>query len=204
MGDQTIPGLGPTPTLLREMEERDRDAVERLWFDRFDHDPEGVDWVFNQLDRENFKIRGVVATRGTEIVGFGVAYPYNKEAVEERYYGGILSGLPKNAGIFHMGVVAEGYESKGIGTQLFQDRVDYLSRFRPHSYIGTSWIRPDGHSSAALFEKFGFTAVAEISDYYSEGRECAACGPDEECQCSARIYVYPEDVAANVEVSIDE
>lgn len=201
MAESQMPGLGATPTVLREMNEADREPVERLWFERFDHDPDGVDWVFDHIDGDERPLRGVVAKNGADIAGFGVAFPAYKEAVEQDYYDGQLSGVPGDTGVMHMGIVDEAYESQGIGRRLFQDRVNYLEQFPIQAYIGTAWLRPDGHSSAALFEDFGFTSVAEVESFYTDARECAVCGRDQTCDCDARIYVYPDEAAANVEVT---
>jgi len=197
-----LPGLDVTPILLREMKQSDREVVDQLWRTRFDQSTEDVDWVFDRLQNPELHIRGVIATLDTEIVGFGVAFPSRGEVIEQQIYPEYITGLPEIVGMFHIGVVDEEHESEGIGRRLFQDRLNYFQRLGVNSYIGTAWLRPNGHSSAALFEDFGFSSVGEFENFYSEDRDCPECGPGERCHCTARIYVYPDPAAESIEVTM--
>jgi ribosomal-protein-alanine N-acetyltransferase len=60
------------------------------------------------------------------------------------------------------------YRGKGLGQQLLEKRIEWLSDKATEVY---ATVRPDNQASRNLLEKAGFTLCDEMKDYYGEGKD---------------------------------
>ncbi|MFC4553520.1 MULTISPECIES: GNAT family N-acetyltransferase [Halorussus] len=191
----TMPGLAPTAVYLREIQADDVLEAERLWVSRWGGNPpvpgEPDAWVKRAVDDDSEHVYGVVATTGEQIVGVGLCASVAHKYVRKSYYdGGYVDDLlDRHSGIMHVGIVRQGFESRGIGSRLFKNRLAWLAEYGVERVFGTSWLRNDHHDSSALFEAYGFRPVVEVEGYYGETNDRDQC-PDCPgiCECTARIY----------------
>lgn len=192
--DNEIHRLGPNVEPVTIPIEGDHvPRVKTLWKHRFGAPDDLINnWIADVLE-EGKPTEGFVAVDGGNVLGFGIATIAGPDYVQE-YIGHPdidFTGWPKT-GILHMLCVDKRHESRGIGSQLVEQRLRWLAAEGVDGVVGISWHRDEYRDSRPLFEKYGFEPVAAIENYYEESHgepHCVDC--DGGCQCDATIYACP-------------
>jgi GNAT superfamily N-acetyltransferase len=176
---------------VQEATQQDRQDIERIWRNQFD-DPneechqQTLDECLDS-DHDLFPYsQAYVATdaRG-RVVGFGLVALRNTSeladntTLDESEFSG-------RDGYLYLGAVADDWQGKGIGTQLFAQRLRWCVDQDANAIYGVAWQNPEGRTSDFLFDEFNFEEVAETPDDYYRGRDCVVCG--RECDCTGVIY----------------
>jgi GNAT superfamily N-acetyltransferase len=176
---------------VREATAQDRGAIERIWGNQFDDPSAGChqQTLDECLDPEHDLYpysQGYVATDGRDrVVGFGLVALRNTGAMAEH------TTLDKSEfsgrdGYLYLGAVADDWQEKGIGSQLFAQRCRWCVEQDATAIYGVAWQNPDGRTSDFLFREFNFEKLADTPEDYYRGRDCVVC--DGECDCTGVIY----------------
>jgi GNAT superfamily N-acetyltransferase len=180
--------------VLRPLAPTDTDVAKQLWTARFGGAPSTQqNWMAAALAPSHTALGLVaVAPQIDELVGVSFL-DVGRRAYTRRYLGlnalDLAPSLADRNGIFHLSCVRADWEDQGIGSAFYERRLEALaSRDVPRAF-GTAWHRPAPVDSRVLFEKFDFTCLATIEQYYSRTGTrptCPACSGA--CQCTASLY----------------
>lgn len=176
--------------VFRRATESHFSEIRSLLVDRLGGSQNALDnWLENTQD-DTRPESTVVALDSGSVVGFGAMTLCSTEYAQR--YAGFdvpLSIRREPVGILHMSAVSRTHESEGIGTKLFNIRLQYLIQNGVKSALGIAWHRKSHHDSRSLFEKFGFSQFETWERYYARTNrrgECPDCSDG--CSCSASLY----------------
>jgi GNAT superfamily N-acetyltransferase len=184
------PQPDPDPVII-PMEEQHVETAARLWKTRFGATPDNMKAWFRDVLAEGKPTEGFVASDGGNVLGFGIATICGPDYVED-YIGHPDVGFEgwEKTGLLHIIAVDEDHEGRGLGSELVEARLRWLTAEGVDGIFGVSWHRDDHRDSRELFEKYGFEPVATVESYYAEmdnpETECVDC--DGVCECDATIY----------------
>lgn len=88
--------------------------------------------------------------------------------------------------------VHEDFQGRGIGQQITTQRMSWLVAEGCDVVVGVSWVSGLPHTSNRVFEKLGFSPVAEVEGFYTKGAiehpfDCPGCRV-QPCECAAILY----------------
>lgn len=179
---------------LRPMTLDDGSSVRQIWDRRFGA-PEATqnNWIDAAVDPTH-SVEGLVAVEQRSEIVLGFSFLEVGSRTYTRQYLGLETldidvPVADQNGIFHLSCVRADREGEGIGSAFYARRLDMLADSDISTAFGIAWHRPQTVDSRALFEKYDFTQLASIKQYYARtgGRpHCPDCeGP---CTCSASLY----------------
>lgn len=177
------------------LEDQHVERAHHLWETRFgapeDH---AAEWLADaRLDADS-TAQGFVASVGGYVVGFGIAAACSQEYIQN-YLDPASVETWDTTGLLHILVVDKAYEGRGIGSQLVEARLRWLSAVtEADGVVGVSWHRDDYRDSRVLFEKYGFEPAQTIEEYYAKldgETPCPDCEGEGECYCDATVYRRP-------------
>lgn len=130
-------------------------------------------------------------------VGGGLVLLLDQETTTEelpdgRFDAAALAGDP--TAWFCLGVVDGAWRGRGIGSSLFDRRLQWAEETDAEIAIACGWERESGTTSRPLFESRGWVPVQTITEMYADtGRDsCPDCGvwpsDDDTCQCNATVW----------------
>jgi len=138
---------------------------------------------------------GLLAEHGGVRIGGGIAtindHEYTVEHLPDgRFDADALAG-ERNAWLL-LGAVDPAWRGNGIGSRLFELRLDWARAQGASMVVAFGWER-DGPSSRPLLERHGSVPVQRFPDYYAKDREqCPDCGvwksDDGECECEMTLW----------------
>lgn len=175
---------------IQRMCEADREWVLDCWRRRYGNPSE---WPVERAIGDNPRTVGYVAeTDEGERVGFGIALVVEIEWVDKTYpYENIRGHVSHRLnGMLYQLAVEKEYEGQGIGSMLTAHRLNWLAEHEidVQHILSSSWIRPEGATSADILEKFGFEAVEHDPQFFDDlgDRGCPYC--ETVCECGARLF----------------
>lgn len=214
-GGASAPADDPMPVTVREADgERDAWYLQRQWHHWFgaeyesqtalQYDLFGVAGWKHPDDAEKVSIDsfGVIAEHspaGADPVRVGGALALlldQETTVEElpagRFDAEALAGGP--TAWFCLGVVDGAWRGRGIGSMLFNRRLQWARQTDAEIALSCGWERDGGGTSRPLFEKHGFVPVQTINEMYrdTERTSCPDCGvaptDDAVCTCDGTVW----------------
>lgn len=172
--------------------------------------PEDLAEVAGWCEEKNIEAYGAIVTHhpsgyegGVDIGGGLVSIVGPEEAIESLPDGDFskeeLVG-ERNAWLW-FGAVDPVFRGQGIGQELFQARLDWVSSRDVDVVFGVGWERRKGRTSRCLFEKHGFLEIPVDDGVYTGTREscpdCAAWpGNETECRCDAVLWMLDGSAVA--------
>ena len=133
---------------------------------------------------------------GTVPIGGGLVSIPDRETVDDllpdgRFDADVL--VPKRTAWLWFGAVDPAWRGRGIGYEMFRQRVEWAEMQGAGMVLATGWERREGRSSRPLFEAFDFVPIQTFEDHYAESRDaCPDCGvwpgDDESCRCAATLW----------------
>jgi len=205
----------PVPVSVREADgEADAWYLQRQWHHWFgaeyesqtalQHDLFGIaGWsIPDDVDHQALDSYGVIAehtpARADPVrIGAGLVLLLDHETTAEelpdgRFNPGALAGDP--TAWFCIGVVDGAWRGRGIGSMLFERRLQWARDTDAEIAISCGWERDGGDTSRPLFEKHDWVPVQTIHEMYTEtGRtSCPDCGvwpsDDTTCTCDGTVW----------------
>lgn len=180
----------PDPVVV-PFDARHVDPSRELWRTRFGGtETHTENWLHDAQVDVDRPTQGYAAVDGGRLAGFGIATIGGPDYIED-YVGVAVDVEPwSTTGVLHILVVASDYEGQGVGSQLVAHRLRWLdSVANAEGAIGVSWHRENYRDSRPLFEKFGFSAVATVDEYYARlDGPCPCVDCESSCRCDATIY----------------
>ena len=126
------------------------------------------------------------------------------ELPDGRFDAGALAGDP--TAWFLLGVVDGAWRGRGIGSMLFERRLQWARQTDAEMAISCGWERDTGGTSRPLFERFGWVPVETIVGMYTDtGRtSCPDCGiwPTEDAACACDATVWALDLPDRGEADV--
>lgn len=169
--------------------------VEQIWADRLGAPQERIDaWLEHVID-ENSITEGFVVVNNGHILGFAIVTVANEEYLDEylAHPDMTIDVWPKT-GICEAIAVDADYQSKGIGTELVKQQLNYLEMCDTDGAVTVSWHRENHYDSRPLFTKLGFDPVETHDNYYARlpgDVHCIDCPGS--CECGATVFVRSAD-----------
>jgi len=151
-------------------------------------------------DDPDIETLALVAEHGDVMVGCAVSVlEYHDQTVSnmpEATFGAEALAGERN-GWMMSAFVDPAWRGRGIGTLLFERRLDWLASYGVDMVFGFGWER-DGPSSRPLFERAGFVPVERLTEHYARTRtSCPDCGiwrgDDGTCSCEATFWALDGD-----------
>ena len=183
---------------IRQIEEDDREAALRIWDQEFGiENVEGqAEFLDAAIDPDDTYTFGVTAYNlaDQEVIGFGLSCRTYPEWANDYLHGLLDFEIPNNAVLMHIGAVRSNWQGRGVGSRLFETRLEWAKQNDAPAAFGVSWLRESHYGSAALFEKYGFERVKTVERYYAtelEESSCPDCGYP--CECDAALYYLEFD-----------
>lgn len=185
----------PETVSLRPLRRPDAPAVQQLWDDRFGGDPSTQkNWMEAALNPTHSAV-GLVAVAASDDELVGLSFLDVGDRAYTRQYLGLdvldlHLPLADANGIFHLSCVHADWEGRGIGSAFYERRLEVLANRDIDRAFGIAWHRPRHPvDSRLLFEKFGFTCLVTVDEYYlnTDPRpNCPQCSGS--CTCAASLY----------------
>lgn len=132
-----------------------------------------------------------VATASNNIIGVVVIYTLSSTALQQ-WVGSDIISPPKNSlnGIIQAIAVSPTQQHNGVASALLDRALIEFETRNASCVYAVSWCRTDDIDSSDLFEKFNFTDLHHISNYFTDclpRYHCPDCNT-ELCTCDATIY----------------
>lgn len=135
-----------------------------------------------------------------EVLGFTIGGVVTLGQLDD-YLHVSLKDLPESltsvepVGLMRTTAVSEGYQGRGIGFHLVQEKVQRCLDGGANVLCAVAWHDGDDANAGGILERLGFEPVMTVDEYWREASieedyACPSCG-EPPCTCAAKIYSRP-------------
>jgi ribosomal protein S18 acetylase RimI-like enzyme len=176
---------------VEQCKEKHWNGVKRIWENRINTSKEHVIvWLRKAVQDDNQVNAGVVTNENDNVVGFGFYAVGNDEWMEPYLQNAELYNAIKHGyGMIETVAVKEEVENNGIASEILAYELEMLREQSVEYAYSVSWNREHTVDSRVLFDKFEFSAVSTVEDYYQKLPDTVTCiDCTGKCTCEATIY----------------